>query len=266
MSGTKETLKRLVVAQPQLRALAIAAASRMKFRNSWGRPHPFDAALSVETYGYLPGWLLGGDEPGQGNNGYAGCQPSCLRAALDAIGDPAALTFVDLGCGKGRARSDASERPFARRVGVETSADLVRKARANAAKVLRKFPSRPPMEIIQGDATAVALPPGDLVVFVYHSFGQDVFRAVAARLAALTDRQVFLIYMNPVHGAVIDGVAGFRRWFAAETPCLPDEAGFAPQRDEAVIIWANAAITAPAHPGASARIAGTPYQATLAPV
>jgi SAM-dependent methyltransferase len=115
--------------------------------------------------------------------------------------------FIDLGSGKGRALLLASHLPFARIVGVEFSAKLVAVARANIAAY------RPPdqrcrrIDVICGDAAAVALPERPLVIYLYNPFDDVILGRVADRLAASlaqSPRALWLIYVNPVHRNVLD--------------------------------------------------------------
>ncbi len=97
----------------------------------------------------------------------------------------------------------------------------------------------PPVTIAEGDALDVPLPDGDLVVFIYHSFGPDVLARVIDRLgdAALREaRDVFVVYENPVYGTVVDRHRAFRRWFAEHVLCDPAEAPFQSDDGETIVI------------------------------
>jgi SAM-dependent methyltransferase len=66
--------------------------------------------------------------------GYAGVPPSTLGPALAALPiKHEEFTFVDIGCGKGRALFIAAEFPFRRIVGAELAVELAQIARANVA-------------------------------------------------------------------------------------------------------------------------------------
>ncbi|MCW2242512.1 class I SAM-dependent methyltransferase [Azospirillum canadense] len=207
----------------------------------WLRVHPFDADYGTRTSGYIPAWLLRAGRPGDaGITAYAGCQPSCLRAALRSIPNLESRSFLDLGCGKGRSTIIASEHPFRAVVGVDISPHLVRIARRNAAIVAKRFPHRPPVTIAEGDALDVPLPDGDLLVFIYHSFGPDVLARVIDRLGGAVAREardVFVVYENPVYGTVIDRHRAFRRWFAEHVLCDPAEAPFQSDDGETIVVW-----------------------------
>ena len=176
-----------------------------------------------------------------GGRGYVSCQPSTVRRALAQLPDRAGRAFVDLGCGKGRALVLASEHPFRR--------DRGRRARRptwppwprrNAAIIARGFPARPPIRILAADATSVDLPAGDLVVFLYNPFGEElVARAMAnvERAMAEEPREVHVVYDNPVHEAAVDRCAALSRCFDEEVPLDPSEVGYSPWTEFRVVIW-----------------------------
>src|SRR5260370_23850643 len=117
-------------------------ARRRPDRSNEAKPqlHPFD-----ERYGVDTGGLIGGGELRSGhrhdvfNTAYYGMAPSRFQWVMEQwIADQthAALedySFVDLGCGKGRAVMMASQFHFREVVGVELHAGLARIAEANLA-------------------------------------------------------------------------------------------------------------------------------------
>lgn len=170
--------------------------------------HPFDTAFGVETAGFI-GWrdLQSGGPNDPYISGYLGVTPSVCRRMIDIIGNPAEYTFVDYGCGMGRAAIIASERPFYRVIGLEIVASLAEIARRNVAVVTRNFPDRPSIEIVVGDAVDFELPPGPLVLFFFQPFERPVLRAVLDRLEqslAAAPRPVILLYLNPLVSKLLD--------------------------------------------------------------
>jgi SAM-dependent methyltransferase len=220
-------------------------------RDPWMKRHPFDISYGTTTSGTLPPWLLrSGDFADAHITGYAGCQPSCLRQALSVIPQAEVYTFLDFGCGKGRALIIASETPFKRILGVELAAGLVKVARRNTRIIRRRHPRRTPIEIVQGDATTIPLPEGNLVIFLYHPFGPELVARMLSRLVdavAGNKRAIFLIYENPVYGKMVDSTQKFTRWYCDNVPCSASEAGFAPDDSESVVIW-RIATTMPISP------------------
>lgn len=171
-------------------------------------PHPFDVAAGVQTAGFI-GWreLQSGGTNDPYISGYLGVTPSLCRRMLDLVADPAEYTFVDYGCGMGRAAIIASERPFRRIIGIEIAATLAESARRNVAVIARDFPERPAIEVIDGDAVDFELPRDPLVLFFFQPFEGPVFRAVLDRLdRSLADapRPVLLLYVNPLVRKMLD--------------------------------------------------------------
>jgi SAM-dependent methyltransferase len=216
-------------------------------RDPWMKTHPFDISYGTTTSGTLPPWLLRSGEFADAHiTGYAGCQPSCLRQALSVIPGLELYTFVDFGCGKGRALIVASEAPFKRILGIELAAGLVRVARRNTCIIRGRHPERTPIEIVRGDATAIPLPEGNLVIFLYHPFGPELVSPMLSRLVgavAGNERVIFLIYENPVYGKIIDATQKFTRWYCDNVPCSASETGFAPDDSESVVVWRIGATT-----------------------
>ena len=209
--------------------------------SGWTLLHPFDRTFRTDTSGAVPPELLPSSSLDSARlNGYGAVQPSILRAALNAVQPLDRYTFVDLGCGKGRALLIASEFPFRGIVGVELSAALGRIARRNARSVCRRFAKRAPMRVELADAGSFPFPAGDLLVFLYNPFGEGVVAQVVARLESLrseSDRTIVVIYCNPVHGHCFDASPTFDRHLAAQMPYAPDELGFGPDTSDGMVIW-----------------------------
>jgi len=116
-------------------------------------------------------------------------------------------SFVDLGCGKGRALLVASNYPFARIVGVEISRELSEIARTNNTRY--QPPSRKcrAVEIQHRDATTVDFPATNLLLHLYHPFEPPVTNAVLSRLEesiANQPRRVVIAYL--VYTAAVQDV------------------------------------------------------------
>jgi len=211
------------------------------YRQGWLFPHPFDRRHGTRTSGFvsqndLPQSPVDAGKPGF----YAASQPSIIRAALQAIPAVAEFSFVDLGCGKGRALLVATEFQFRAVVGVELSPGLAAIARENSRALRRRFPARKPIEIALHDAVTYTFPRGNLVVFLYNPFGAPVVDQVAANLeahASSTGAKVFVVYYNPVHGNRFDASNTFCRYYAATVPYAADEVGYGPDDDDTVVIW-----------------------------
>ena len=156
-------------------------------------PHPFDLAHAADTSGHIPGEALATGSPADlYNTAYYAISPSTLRQAFAALPfDPADFTFVDLGCGKGRALLLAAHQGFRSVVGLEIAPQLAAIACANAD-------SHPTIEVRTQDAAEVTLPDGPLLVFLYHPFLAPLLRRVLKNLLAQQrSRPLYILFANP---------------------------------------------------------------------
>jgi SAM-dependent methyltransferase len=127
---------------------------------------------------------------------------------------PAAFTFVDLGCGKGRTLLLAADHGFGRVVGVEFDPELAATARRNAAGCdLVTRSTSGAVEVVCGDAARYEFPLEPIVVFLFNPFGEDTLRAVVDQIEqslALWPRPFVFAYFNPMHEEVLDGSTTLR--------------------------------------------------------
>ena len=173
------------------------------------RPHPFDVQHGVDTTGLIWGERLvpGGaatDWAHYWATGYYGIAPSAFAVLLAELDQPgfawSRFTFVDAGCGKGRALLLALRYPFRRIAGVELSPELAVVAEANLRRFSAPWRLQVPADVVTGDAATVALPDGPLIVYLYHPFAAPVMRRFLDNLNDSLRRQpreIYLIYVNP---------------------------------------------------------------------
>ena len=228
--------------------LALIPGSHLLYGTGWDRVHPFDRMNGTDTSGVVPAEALPAREAARSYAiCYAGSQPNILRLALSTLPDLASCCFLDLGCGKGRALLVASEFPFARIVGVELSPQLAEIAANNANRLALRYPSRPAVQIVVGDAGDYPLPPGNLVVFLYHPFGPEIMRKVVAAVEAAlaTAEHIYVIYYNPVAGQCLDDSPLLHRRFESMLPYAATEIGYGPDREDLVIIWQGGTMSTP---------------------
>jgi SAM-dependent methyltransferase len=159
------------------------------------RERRFDAHYGVDTRGSV---RVRDGSIHRDSFKYTGASPVVFRALLANLpADPSSLTFVDVGCGKGRTFVLAAEAGFARLVGVELSPELAAAARRNLdARGIRG-------EIVEGDAAQFAFPDDPLFVFLFNPFGETTLCAVLEELRRShrgKPRPIFLGYQNPIHG------------------------------------------------------------------
>ncbi len=228
---------------PPVRRALIAYYDRRSTASGWNRTHPFDREHGTRTGGSAPGFLLGAGEANTPSKPYGGSQPSIVRRALATIPDPERFTFLDLGCGKGRVLAVASELAFREVVGIELSPELARSARDNARVVATRFPARPAIRVVTGDAVDPELAPGDLVIFLYNPFDMDLMAQLVANLerALKTEpRRMLVVYYNPACGEPLDRSPAFLRRHAETVAYDPSELGYGPDTADTVVVWQDA--------------------------
>jgi SAM-dependent methyltransferase len=118
---------------------------------------------------------------------YQATEPEVFALAMTRLPIHAeSFSFVDIGCGKGRALILARDHGFRRIIGVEVSSRLAKIARSNC----------PFAEIIESDALSWNIPAVPLVIFMFNPFGEPVMREVANRIRSHKE-ECFIIYINP---------------------------------------------------------------------
>lgn len=213
--------------------LSFAARRIVRGQLPWRRwpRHPFDLEHGIETSSHLRvARLKVGDAAVDENNvGYAGSQPSVVRAALERIPAPERRTVLDLGCGKGRVLAIASEYPFANIVGIEIVPALIESARANARIIASRYPARTPIAVRDADATDLSsfFGTGDLLLFLYNSFRAPLVERLIASIEAWASESptgsLYLIYYNPVHFGLFDESPVFERFDAEKVRFSAEE-------------------------------------------
>lgn len=161
----------------------------------------FDASYGVDTSGVEPLWKF----KIRSRNARFGVryQPTSEQELVDAVNflndDPQTLTFIDLGCGKGRTLLVASKLGFREIIGVEFARELVQIARANLTKmgVLNA-------NVIHGDAADFPFPTSDFVLYLYNPFSHEVMRRVIANLRKSHAKRAFVLYSDPQCADLLD--------------------------------------------------------------
>jgi predicted RNA methylase len=159
------------------------------------RDSAFDKKLGVDTRGPVGLWHL----RVRSNNlqhaiRYEGVNPGVFRRALSEIGESfTGFSFIDLGCGKGRALLLANEFNFSQIIGIEFAAKLAAVARKNCQR------AGVSATVLSQDAAQFSFPPVDSVVYLYNPFGPTVMDPVLDRLLAATNAKCYLVYVNPIH-------------------------------------------------------------------
>lgn len=174
----------------------------------------FDRRFGTETRGVVENAALAGVTGPNLAHGirYEPTRAQPLRQLLRAAAIPAAGTFVDLGCGKGRVLMLAAEHGFARVTGVDHSRALCETARRNLQALRARTGLHFEASVQAQDAGAYAFAPDDSVVFLFNPFDDAVLRPVLANLRASLashPRELWLVYHRPVWRRVIEEAGGF---------------------------------------------------------
>ena len=161
-------------------------------------PDQFDLTHGTDTTRIVDLWRLSIPyETVSAGQRYQAVDPERLEEALAYLPiDFREFTFIDLGCGKGRALIMACEKGFRRVIGVEFSDSLVERARHNLNAV--GFLN---VELVIGDAAEFLFPDEPLVLFLYNPFGASVLEKV---LDHLVERLAYIIYVSPLHASVVN--------------------------------------------------------------
>jgi predicted RNA methylase len=188
--------------------------------------HPFDLANGVRTSGLVAGrHLKSGHKHDRHATAYYGVAPSVFHALVQRWQrtKPAApieqFTFVDIGCGMGRALLLAAEMPFREVVGVELNPTLARIARRNLTVWRAAGRMRSGVRVCCRDAVDFQLPVGPCLIFLFNPFGATVMRRLlrklsatfAARAAALD-----LLYVNNEQEGELEQAAGLHRLYLGQ--------------------------------------------------
>jgi SAM-dependent methyltransferase len=187
--------------------------------NQSPEPHPFDHANAADTSGHIPGELL--TPANRYNTAYYGISPSALTRALELLPEAtSSFTFLDIGCGKGRALLIAAEFGFPKILGIELSPDLCRIAQSNTRR-------HPHIEIRQQDAAALTFPPTPLVIFLYHPFLAPVLRRVLNNLDRhhrANPQPTYLLYANCTYLKLLARFPFLQQVWDYSIPLSPEDA------------------------------------------
>src|ERR1700722_18290690 len=169
--------------------LALARVHRRHIEETNPLVHPFDQRYGVDTSGLIGGGeLRSGHRNDAFNTAYYAMAPSRFRWVMEYwIGDEshAAIenySFVDLGCGKGRAVLMASEFGFREVVGVELHPSLAEIAEANLAVWTAAGRAVSPVRIVCREATEFVFPDGACLLYLFHPFGPPVLKQLIERI------------------------------------------------------------------------------------
>ena len=203
----------------------------LRFRQT--PPHPFDRRHGVDTSGLIEGKDL---RTGHGNDAfstaYYGMAPSRFRWIIEYwLADDTHTriedyTFLDLGCGKGRALMMASEFGFRQVIGVELHPGLAKIARENLVRWRSAKLNSCPIKIVHQDATEVLFPQSPCLLYLFNPFAAPVVKLLIERIEtqfASRPGMLDLIYFNPDSDDLFDAHPGFERLWTGTVPMSEED-------------------------------------------
>jgi SAM-dependent methyltransferase len=116
-------------------------------------------------------------------------------------------SFVDYGCGKGRALLMASEFPFKEIIGVEHATILVEIAHLNVQRYKSATQKCKAITVIEGDAAHFRPPAAPTVYFLYNPFGRITLAHALTQIRRANIGRAhvnYLIYVYPRHRSCIE--------------------------------------------------------------
>ena len=197
------------------------AFSRLRTRSrTTPGAHPFDQQHGVDTSGLIGGSeLVTGHPHDRYNTAYYGMSPSRFRGAIERwkalppVAPTESYTFVDLGCGKGRAVMMATCFPFVEVVGVELNPKLASVAKKNLPTWRQGGSCNAPVRICCEEATEFEFPAGPCLLYLFNPFAQPVVERLLDGLTeTFGDRPGLLdiVYFNPEAAEAFESCGGFR--------------------------------------------------------
>ena len=110
-------------------------------------------------------------------------------------------SFIDMGCGKGRALAVAAHYGFMHITGVDFALDLCEQAARNCKKLLHKFPALD-CRVICADAAGYKFEESTDTIYFFNPFDQIIMAQVLKNILESLyrhPRPLFVVYLNPQH-------------------------------------------------------------------
>ena len=189
----------------RLREVGVLAAIRealMHLRSHESHIDEFDMKHGTDTCGSQRLWRLRiSSTNARFGRAYQPTGEEELMEALNYLGvDLQTFTFIDLGCGKGKTLLVASSLGFKQAIGVEFAGELVAIAQENIRKLGINNAAA-----ICGDAADFNFPAGNIVVYLFNPFTQEVMRKVIANLKEVNCRNLYVVYKVASCAELFDG-------------------------------------------------------------
>lgn len=110
-------------------------------------------------------------------------------------------TFIDYGCGKGRALFVAEQCGFKRLIGVDIAKELILDAEKNLINYQKQNASSE-IKFVFEDATKYDIPKDACVFYFFNPFGPKILQSVLSHIKKSVDqspRKILCIYLNPLY-------------------------------------------------------------------
>lgn len=168
----------------------------------------FDRRHGTDTGGFEHIWKFQIDsENARFGTHYNATSEHELVEALNGLSETfSGFSFVDLGCGKGKALMVAARLGFRTVIGVEFAPELAAIARANLARLQISNGV-----VIDADAATFAFPNDPIVLYLYNPFTREVMTDVVTNLGKSRAEKVYVVYKNPTYADVVLDSSGFLR-------------------------------------------------------
>lgn len=186
----------------------LGKGARSLKRSGFHEHDNFDLTYGTDTGGIEPLWKFTIQSPNaRFGTRYEPTQESELVCAVGFLCEELkTFTFVDLGCGKGRAVVIAASLGFRKLIGVEFVSELVEVARNNLAKL--KIENA---VVLHADAADFCFPNSNTVVYLYNPFSPEVFKSVILNLKKSFVNKLYVIYKAPRYGEMLDASGFLKR-------------------------------------------------------
>jgi len=168
----------------------------------------WDLRMGVKTFGYKP--AQGKPDSPDLRVHYTPTPYRILFKILRRVKIDSQDTFLDLGCGLGRAVFAASWSGAQKSVGVEIDAELTAGAQATYENSHMKDRN---IEFVCTSAETFNLHDAT-VIYMFHPFGSGTMRKVIQTLEQnlkKRPRKLRIAYLNPIHAKIIDAATSLRR-------------------------------------------------------
>ena len=200
--------------------------------------HPFDLEHRVDTSGLIGGVHLAAHHPHDIQaTAYYAIPPSRFAAILHRWrATPPELplhgyTFIDIGCGKGRALLLASQLHFKAVLGVELNPTLACIAAGNSRVWAATHPTAAPIGVLAQDAAEFTLPSTPCLIYLYNPFSAHVaakFIQHLERSLRAHPRPLDILYFTPDAGHLFAAHPAFTTLWSESIPIDPADQAIEP--------------------------------------